>query len=114
MKSRCCEIAALECGVEDVAVSSWHRFWKFSFPGIQNCRSDIWTEPSRCSVWPTTMFVRRPESGAQRGSRPECPESLFFSFLVELSLIPVTHPQARLALEMENEIVQFPPAEKTF
>lgn len=25
------EVAALEFGPEDVAVSSWHRFWKFSF-----------------------------------------------------------------------------------
>lgn len=65
-------------GVEDMAVSSWHRFWKFSFPRIQNCRSDIWTEPSRCSVC-LTLFVRRPESRAQLGSRPECPERLFSS-----------------------------------
>lgn len=35
-----------------------------------------------------------------------------FGVLVELSLIPATHPQARLALEMENEIAQFPPAGK--
>lgn len=104
MKSRCCEVAALEFGVEDVAVSSWHRFWKFSFPRIQNCRSDIWTEPSRCCAWPTRCLC-----DALKAERSEDPvrnvRRAFFPrfFLVELSLIPVTHPQARLALDMERK-----------
>lgn len=42
-----------------------------------NCHSDIWAERSRCSIWPTLVFVRRPESGARRGSRPEFREILF-------------------------------------